>query len=145
MEVVDDLSNPLSPIVAQTVTFTVAPISQVNDLAALRADVNINGTGGFYEVMSAPTVTFTRNFRNQKYAQDETAGILIDDFNGNIMTNLTIGDGITGLKGQTFINNEILHFIPMADASFSASSSIIPEVVTIETLLTKLRITISKD
>ena len=139
MELVDDANNSLSPTVSKLVTFNVAPITQVLDLGALRADVTANGAGAFYEVMSVPTVTFTRTLRNQKYIQDTTAGILIDDFNGAISTGFAIGDGISGLKGKAALNDGLLQLIPISDASLTVSSIIIPEVVTIETLLSKFR------
>ena len=139
VELVDDSSSSLNPVVSKTVNFKVAPITQVANLAALRADVIANGAGNFYEVMSVPTITFTRALRSQKYAQDASAGILIDDFDGTIATEFKIGDGISGLKGQASLDDWVLHLIPIADASIAIGSTVIPEVVSIATLLTNFQ------
>ncbi len=136
IELVDGASNSLSPTVSKTVTFTIAPLIQVTNLGALRADVKEYSAGGYYEVMSVPTVTFIRSHKSQTYAQDTSAGILIDDLYEVITTEFTIGDGISALKGIATLNNDILHLIPIADVSVVASSDVSPEVVSIATLLT---------
>lgn len=129
-----------SSIANDNVTFSVASITQVADLAALRADVTANDAEGFYELMSTPTVTFTRVLRNQIYAQDASSGILIDDFDGTISTAFSIGDGISGLIGQAFLYDGLLQLIPITDASVVAGSAITPEVVTIATLLSNIQV-----
>mgnify|MGYP001023198885 CR=1 FL=1 len=108
---------------------------QVADLAALRADVIANGAGGQYEVLSTPTVTYTRTSRNQKYIQDGTAGILIDDNAGTITTTFNEGDGITGLLGTASLYNGVLQFVPLQDATVLAGAPVTPEVITITMLL----------
>ena len=135
LELVDTTGSPLTPAQMSSVTFTGTAVTQVADLAALRADVTANGVGQFYELMNAPTVTYARAARNQKYIQDATAGILIDDNAGAITTTFVIGDGISGLIGQTSIFNGVLQFIPSQDATVATGMTITPEVVTIATLL----------
>lgn len=108
---------------------------QVADLAALRADVIANGAGGQYEILSTSTVTFTRTSRNQKYIQDGTAGILIDDNAGTITTTFNEGDGITGLFGTASEYNGVLQFVPTQDASTATGTPITPELITITMLL----------
>lgn len=134
MNLVDNSHNPIG--VTATVAFDVLTATQVADLGALRADVAINGTGGFYELQSTPTVTYTRATRNQKYIQDAGAGILIDDNAGTITTSFDIGNGISGLVGQVTAFNGVLQFVPSSDASVAAGATITPEIVTIATLLT---------
>ena len=136
MELVDNDHNPIG--VTAFVGFDVSSATQVADIAALRADVLLNGTGMFYELMNSPTVTYVRPpaNRNQKYIQDGSAGILIDDNNDIITTTFAIGDGMSGLIGQTSEFNGVLQFVPLADASVVAGATITPEVVTIATLLT---------
>jgi len=118
--------------------FDVSAATQVADIAALRTDVLLNGTGMFYELMNAPTVTYVRPQanRSQKYIQDSSAGILIDDNDDIITTTFAIGDGMSGLIGQTSEFNGVLQFVPLADASVVTGATITPEVVTIATLLT---------
>ena len=118
------------------VSFSVSALTTVADIAALRADVTANGTGGTYLLQSVPVVTYTRTSRNQKYIQDASAGILIDDVPGNIATTFAEADGMAGLTGGVSIFNGVLQFNPSADATLVASTAVIPEVVTIATLLT---------
>jgi len=137
MKLVDDNHQDIAPAVNATVNFSVNSATQVADLAALRADVLANGEGSFYELMSVPTVTYARTNRNQKYVQDSSgAGILIDDSAGTITTTFAIGDGISGLIGQTSSFGEVLQFVPSVDASVAAGATVTPEVVDIATLLT---------
>ncbi|MBP0904822.1 T9SS type A sorting domain-containing protein [Mariniflexile gromovii] len=118
------------------ISFDVAALTVVADLAALRADVVANGTGKYYQISSTPTISYTRASRNQKYIQDATAGILIDDANGTIATPFTVGDGISGLIGQASEFNGVLQLIPSVDATVTTGTTITPEVVSISTLLT---------
>ncbi|UOX35238.1 T9SS type A sorting domain-containing protein [Flavobacterium sediminilitoris] len=132
MELVDDSGTPISPAVNSTVNFTVSPFTVVNNLAALRADVIANGDGLFYEISSEAIVTYTRAARNQKYIQDGTAAILIDDNTGIILNTFNEGDGMTGLKGQAIIFSGVLQLIPYENITASSTgNTITPEVVTI--------------
>ncbi len=121
---------------SDSVSFSVASYTQVANLAALRADVDLNGEGGYYEVMSVPNVTYTRTSRNQKYIQDTSAGILIDDTAGTITTTFAIGDGMSGLKGQTTSFGSVLQLVPTANATVTGNDLVTPEVVSIATLST---------
>lgn len=136
LELVDNNHQPLSPAQTASVTFTVTSAVQVANLAALRADFAANGTGTVYQLMSVPTVTYTRASRNQKYIQDATAGILIDDSSGTITTTFAIGNGISGLVGTASEFNGVLQFIPSQNATVGTGASVTPAVVTIATLLT---------
>ncbi len=137
MDLRDDAHQPLSPVVeTPVINFTIQAYTQVADLAALRADVDTNDDGGFYELTGTPTVTYARTERNQKYIQDATAAILIDDQPGIITTNFSDGDGISGLKGQTYIYNGVLQFKPSQDAMVATGTTITPEVVTVLDLTT---------
>src|SRR5690606_15126970 len=53
---------------------------QVANILALRA----GETGMRYQLTGEAILTFQQNFRNQKYIQDATAAIVIDDFDGVI-------------------------------------------------------------
>ena len=125
-----------SVIDSDMVSFSVATPTSVDDLAALRADFIANGPGAYYELQSTPTVTYTRTTRNQKYIQDASAGILIDDASGTIATSFSIGDGMSGLIGTASEFNGVLQFIPLQDATVTAGAAVTPAVVTVATLLT---------
>ena len=131
LTLVDDTHAPITPAVNATVSFEVTNVMSVANLAALRADVITNGVGGLYELQSTPTVTYARTSRNQKYIQDGSAAILIDDQPGVITTIFAEGDGMSGLVGQTSYHYGVLQFNPSADATVVAGAVITPEVVTV--------------
>jgi hypothetical protein len=135
---VDNNNTAIVPAVNATVTFTIAAYNVVANLAALRADVVANGQGKYYQVSSNPVVTYTRVIRNQKYVQDTSGGILIDDnvtAPGVITTSLTAGDAISGLKGQASLFNGLLQLLPIADVTrVTSNNTITPQVVTIAEL-----------
>jgi hypothetical protein len=138
IQLVNNSHQPLSPAVGVTVTFTVDSFVTVADLAALRAHVTANGAGKYYQVSSNPVVTYTRATRNQKYVQDNSGGILIDDnvtAPGVITTTVNVGDAIAGLKGQASLFNGFLQLLPLADVTIASyGNTITPQVVTIAQL-----------
>jgi len=136
-ELVDNAGNPLSPPVTSMATFTVATATQVNDIAALRAGTE----GDYYELTGEAVMTVdAMNSRNQKYIQDGSAAILIDDDNGIITTSYSAGDGITGIKGQLSSYFGVLQFVPQVDpgAASSMGNTVTPQVVTIADLTSSL-------
>ena len=133
LELVDDSNNPLSPAVTATVGFTIQSYTVVPNLNALRLDVLNNGIGGYYHVTGEAIVTYTRPAnRNQKYIQDATAAVLIDDNSGVITNSFAIGDGVTNLKGQTTYFNGVLQIVPLENNTPSSNgNTITPQLVTI--------------
>ena len=137
LELVDDSNVSLSPTVTQTVSFTIQSYNIATNLNDVRLDVLNNGIGRYYEITGEAIVTFARSatYRNQKYIQDATAAILIDDVAGIITNPFIIGDGITGLRGQTTYFNGVLQIVPLENNSPSSNGNIItPQVVTINTI-----------
>ena len=133
IELVNNSNQALSPAVGATITFTVAAYNVVANLAALRADVIANGAGKYYQISSNPVITYARSstYRNQKYIQDATAGILIDDVPGTISTPMVAGDAISGLKGQASLFNGVLQLLPTENATIASSgNTVTPQVVT---------------
>lgn len=136
MELVDNAHNPIVPAVNATTTFTVASYNVVANLSALRADVIANGAGRYYQVNSNPVITYARTTRNQKYIQDATAGILIDDNSTVISTAMVAGDAISGLKGQASLFSGVLQLLPTTNASVASSGNVVtPQAVTVTDLL----------
>lgn len=128
-ELVDNTGASLSPKVESTVTFSVASYTDVNSISQLRA-----GTEGEYYNLSGDnvTLTYSRSFRGQKYIQDQTGGILIDDTAGAITTTYNQFDVLPGLKGKLSSFGGILQFLPDVDPGASTSTNnLIPEVVTL--------------
>lgn len=132
-ELVDNSGNPLTPAVMSSVTFTVASYTQVADIAALRAGTE----GNYYELTGQATMTYdAMNSRNQKYIQDGSAAILIDDADGTVTTSYNVGDGITGIRGQLSSFSGVLQFVPQVDpgAATATGLPVTPQVVTIADL-----------
>jgi hypothetical protein len=142
VELVDNSHQPIVPAVNATVTFTIAAYNVVADLAALRAHVTANGAGKYYQISSNPVITFKRTTRNQKYIQDGSAAIVIDDATtapGVIITAMNVGDAISGLKGQSLLFNGLLELTPIENATVASSgNTITPQVVTIADVLANL-------
>ncbi|MDD4177847.1 MAG: lamin tail domain-containing protein [Bacteroidales bacterium] len=99
----------------------------VSTLAELRAGI----PGHLYHYTGTAFLTFQQGFRNQKYVQDATAGILIDDDPGVIFSDFEIGDGITNLYGQVAEYNGMMQFTPTQDPGDPVSSGNYPEPLVI--------------
>ena len=135
LELVNDSNAPLSPAVTASVSFTIQSYTNAANLNDVRLDVLNNGIGKYYNITGEAIVTYARATRNQKYIQDATAAILIDDLAGVITNPFVIGDGITGLKGQTTYFNGVLQIVPLENSTPSSTGNIItPQVVTINTI-----------
>ena len=113
----------------QTITF-----AAVSDVSTLRSGVD----GNYYELTGEAIVTYARTSRNQKYIQDSSGGILIDDSAGTITSTYVIGDGMTGLKGKLSEYGGVLQFIPQEDPGTASSTgnTIVINTVTISDLTT---------
>lgn len=142
VELVNNSHAPITPAVNATVTFTIASYNVVANLAALRAHVTANGAGKYYQISSNPVVTYKRATRNQKYIQDGTAAIVIDDATtapGVITTTMNVGDAISGLKGQSLLFNGLLELTPIENATVASSgNTVTPQVVTIANVLANI-------
>lgn len=105
---------------------------QINTLAQLRQ--HQPGNNNLYVIVNEVLVTYAQSFRGQKFIQDQTAAILIDDYNGIITTQYQIGDGITGLTGTMSEFGGMLQFIPNADPGqpSSTGNTILPNVITMQ-------------
>jgi hypothetical protein len=124
--------------IPQTVTASsgifsiIPPPTPVATLAELRA-----GTPGVkYKYTGNGILTFQQTFRHQKFIQDATAAILIDDNAGKITTTYALGDAISNITGTVAEFNGMMQFTPLFDPGAPASSgnTITPEVVSLATL-----------
>ncbi len=102
-----------------TATYTF-PI-QVPDVATLRTYPADNLT--VYALNSEVVVTFLQTYRNQKYVQDATAAILIDDFNNVLQTTYNLYDGITGITGRLNVYAGMLQFTPVVTGAPATSTN----------------------
>ncbi len=110
------------------------PIDVAN-IAALRA----MPTGAtVYRLTGEAVLTFQQATRNQKYVQDATAAIVIDDAAGVITSTYSLYDGITGLVGTLGAYSNLIQFTPVADpgAATSSGNVVVPVVRTSATVST---------
>ena len=137
LSLVDNNHAQLNPAVTATVTFTIAGYSDVATIAELRA-----GTlNAYYQLTGAAVVSHVRNptttvlvatTRNQKFIQDQTGGILIDDSAAKITTTFVEGNAMSNILGQLVPYNGILEFVPLQDQPVvSQNNSIVPETVSL--------------
>ena len=122
---------------SETATETYIMPINITELAQLRTYTP--GDGLLFYISTEVIVTYTQDFRNQKFIQDETGAVLIDDFPGVITHNYQIGDGIVGLTGTTIEFGNMLQFSPTEDPGLPSSTghTIIPTVITMEDFLEK--------
>ncbi len=134
MELVDNGGAPLSPPATASVSFTIASLNPIADIATLRAQPT--GATNFYQLTGEATVTFAVAARNQIFMQDATAGILIDDASNIISTAYAQGDGMTGLKGTLNLFNGIIQFLPIENPGTPSSTgnTVTPKVITLAEL-----------
>ena len=104
----------------------------VSTIAQLRA-----GTiGSSYRLTGEAVLTFQQTNRHQKYIQDATAAIVIDDPSGIITTTYNLYDGITGIAGTLSVYAGLLQFVPIADPGVATShnNTIVPVTRTLATI-----------
>ncbi len=114
----------------QTYTLLFNPVIEATSLSVVR-----NGDPSrTYMVTGKVLLTYQNSSRNQKYIQDATGGVMIDDPSGIITTTYGIGDSITGLKGKKTIYGGLVEFIPVQDpgAPVSSGNAVEPELITID-------------
>ncbi|MCK9434650.1 MAG: chitobiase/beta-hexosaminidase C-terminal domain-containing protein, partial [Candidatus Cloacimonetes bacterium] len=119
------------PSLISTATYSI-PVS-VENIAELRAQTTGSNV---YTLTGEAILTFQQSSRNQKYIQDATGAILIDDNAGNITTTYNLYDGITGISGTLTLYSNLLQFVPVADPGEATSSNNVvePEVRTLASL-----------
>lgn len=112
----DESDNPFTII---------ATSSTLEDLKTYSLGSKIRYTG-------EAVITFIRTAnRNQKYLQDATGGLLIDDPSGILTTTLAIGDKITGLEGTLGTYTGMFQLVPTVSSVTVVSSG---NAVTVPTL-----------
>lgn len=81
-------------------------------------------------------ITYQQSFRNQKFIQDETGGILIDDNGGNITTEYEVGDVLTNITGTVSEFGNMIQFVPAVDpgAPVDTGVEVEPIVLSLEEL-----------
>jgi hypothetical protein len=114
-------TNTIGTSYGNDATFTtlVAAVQCAN-IAALRAKTADNST--IYELTAQAVLICKVTSRNQKYIQDGTAAILIDDATAVITSTYAVGDGITGIRGKLENYFGLLEFHPVANPGPATST-----------------------
>lgn len=135
-----DLIDGTGTISTSTITFSVSnptTTTQVANITELRAG-NI-GEEYIYELTGEAIISYivTNSTRNQKYIQDDGAGILIDDADGIITTAFAIGDGMTGVTGTLSEYVGVLQFVPTQNVASASSTgnTVTPIVISASDLI----------
>jgi len=107
----------------------------VANIAALRTG-NLNSN--VYRLTGQAVLTFQQASRHQKYIQDATGAIVIDDNAGIITSTYNLYDGVTGITGTLTLYYGLLQFVPIADpgAATSHNNVVTPVVRTLSTITT---------
>ena len=126
------ISSAICALDTTITTVLCKPTGEVATISELRAGV----LGETYTLTGEAVITYQQVFRGQKFIEDATAAILIDDPNGIITTNYATNNGITGITGVLSEFNGQLQFLPESDpgAPTSQFNSVIPQAVSISQL-----------
>lgn len=116
---IEDLSGNEMTDTTITLAYGIPPNRQFATISDLRnapfGDITYRYTG-------EAIVTFTATQRNQKYIQDATGAVLIDDAAG-IITDLAVGDKITNLVFTKANYNGLTQLTPKADCQAISSDN----------------------
>jgi hypothetical protein len=140
VSLVDNAHAPLAPAVSTTCQFTIAAFTNVATISELRAGAlsgyyTLTGTAVVSHVRTpAGTVTVSTT-RNQKFIQDATAGVLIDDSAAKIITPFAVGDSMSNVSGQLTNFNGILQLVPLQNQTVvSSGNTLTPQNISIAAL-----------
>jgi hypothetical protein len=140
VSLVDNNHAPLSPAASATTQFTIAASTNVANIAALRAGTlnayyTLTGNAVVSHVRTPAGTVTVNTTRNQKFIQDATGGILIDDSAGKITTPFAIGDSMSNVLGQLIDFNGILELVPLQNQTVvSSGNTLTPENISIAAL-----------
>jgi hypothetical protein len=120
----------MDPSIIASANYNLIETVDVPDLATLRT---MPQDDTIYRLSNEVVLTYRQSFRNQKYVQDATAAILIDDDSGVITTSYNVGDGISNLSGTISEYGNMLQFVPIADPGpATTGNSLIYSIITAE-------------
>lgn len=140
VSLVDNNHAPLSPVASATTQFTIAASTNVANIAALRAGTlnayyTLTGNAVVSHVRTPAGTVTVNTTRNQKFIQDATGGILIDDSAGKITTPFAVGDSMNNVSGQLIDFNGILELVPLQNQTVvSSGNTLTPENISIAAL-----------
>lgn len=109
-------------------------VTEVANLGELR---NSPVGSQIYQLTGEVLLTYKIDNRNQKYIQDETGAILIDDAAGRLSADYEVGDILTGITGTLTTYGDLLQFVPSesAPAAVSSGNDVNYEIITLSEYL----------
>lgn len=134
-----DLSGIPSTTIAQDTIVIVVNESVITDVATI-ADLRSQTEEEYYRLTGEAVISYLQSFRNQKFIQDNTAGILIDDSENIITGTFNAYDGLTNLTGRLTSYNGLKQFVPSVDMTTASSTgnTLTPVVVTVDDFNTNI-------
>lgn len=141
VSLVDNAHAPLAPAVSTTCQFTIAAFTNVTTISALRAGTlsgyyTLTGTAVVSHVRTPAGTVLVATTRNQKFIQDATGGVLIDDSAAKITTPFAVGDSMSNVSGQLIEFNGILQLVPLQNQTVvSSGNTLTPQNITIAALI----------
>ncbi len=107
-------------------------VTNIANIGQLRTQT----VGNYYKLTGQAILTFQQTYRGQKFIQDATGAILIDDLAGVITTTYNLNDGITNITGTLSEFGGMMQFVPALNpgAATSSGNTVTPQVVTLSTL-----------
>lgn len=105
---------------------SVTIIAQAEDFIVVKnlAELRKGEQKKLYKVSSEVVLTAMDKYRNYKFVQDSTAGILIDDATGLVTNDYKVGNGITGIFGRLGSYNDQLQLVMVANLPEASSDSL---------------------
>jgi hypothetical protein len=122
--------------------YSLSPVAQAHYIfpinVATIAELRAGTPGVYYKYTGTAVITFQQAFRHQKFIQDNTAAILIDDNSGAITTTYNLYDGISNIVGTVAEYGGMMQLTPLADPgpAVSTGNVIIPQEISLNELAT---------
>lgn len=122
--------------------YSISPVAQALYIFPVNvstiADLRAGTPGTYYKYSGTGVLTFQQTFCNQKFIQDNTAAILIDDLNGKITTTYNLYDGISNIIGTVNEYGGMMQLTPYSDPgpAVSTGNVIIPPEISLNELVT---------
>lgn len=118
LQLVDNHGVALNPEVSKSVNFSSNQITEKSSIGELRN----SSLNKYYTLTEEVVLSFQQEYRGQKYIQDATGAILINDVKGILTKEYNLYDGITGISGELQEENGSKLFVPIIDANPASSS-----------------------
>lgn len=118
LQLVNNNGVALNPEVSKSVNFSSNQITEKSSIGELRN----SSLNKYYTLTEEVVLSFQQEYKGQKYIQDATGAILINDVKGILTKEYNLYDGITEISGELQEENGSKLFVPIIDANPASSS-----------------------